>query len=916
MDWESPGDLKRRFQLFKQKCELIFNGPLTEKAEEYKSRMLLLWIDDKGLEIYNAADWGQNNPQPGDGAQPNNLQLANIWKVLEAYVKPRSNQVLASYQLRCLKQDDLTFDEYLTKAKLLLAECHYHHDAVDRILRDTLVFGVKSDKVRRDAIDEGDTLTLQKFIQIAKTHESTETQMAAMKSDTTTTTHAVRSKQKKQARAKQVSNSKPHTSDDQRSSLQACNRCGGQHNDKEPCQAKSAVCSYCKKKGHYAKVCFKKKKRFQDVTSSIDSYTLSDIGSITTQEIKEISAISTPTDSTNINKIFANVKLNDQCHLRMKVDTGSDTCLITEEDLNKTKLDVAISQSNCILKNYGGGTIPQLGSVCLKISYRGRSTLSHFKVVRVKGCPSVLGCKQSLELGIIQLNIFDLSSTPLVNLTKEKVLEDYRDCFDKIGKFPGEQYHIKLIENAKPVVHPPRTVPVHILPLYKAELEKMLKEKIISPVSEPTDWVNSIVCNVKDLPNGEKKVRLCLDPRDLNKNIRREHYYTRTIDEILPKLHGKKYFSVVDTKKGYWHVELDEESSMLCTFNTPFGRYKFNRLPFGVRVSQDVFQKKLDHAYEGIPNVTGIADDIIVSGATAEEHDKALIAMLEASRKNNIGLNSEKLQFKSPSVNFFGHTITDQGLEPASEKLEAIRNLKTPTNSKELLTALGMITYLNRFSAKLADLTAPLRELTKKDVHFHWEKQHQDAFEEVKRELTAVKILSFYDSNPATKTILQCDASQIGLGAWLRQIDGQGNEKIVAMGSRSLTDAESRYSNIERECLSVQYGLEKFEYYLMGRHTLVETDHSPLEQIFKKNVAEAPARLQRMMLACLKFDIDVKYKPGIKIPVADALSRVCVPPKSTYTIEHEVSFVSGVKTPISLDRIKEESLQRTQHRIF
>ena len=118
----------------------------------------------------------------------------------------------------------------------------------------------------------------------------------------------------------------------------------------------------------------------------------------------------------------------------------------------------------------------------------------------------------------------------------------------------------------------------------------------------------------------------------------------------------------------------------------------------------------------------------------------------------------------------------------------------------------------------------------------------------IKKELTTVKLLSFYDSNPATKTILQCDASQIGLGAWLRQIDQLGTEKIVAMGSRSLTGAESRYSNIERECLAVMYGLEKFEYYLMGRHTLVETDHSPLEQIFKKNVAEAPARLQRMLL--------------------------------------------------------------------
>ena len=85
---------------------------------------------------------------------------------------------------------------------------------------------------------------------------------------------------------------------------------------------------------------------------------------------------------------------------------------------------------------------------------------------------------------------------------------------------------------------------------------------------------------------------------------------------------------------------------------------------------------------------------------------------------------------------------------------------------------------------------------------------------------------------------------------------------------------------IERECLAVIYGLEKFEYYLMGRHTLVETDHSPLEQIFKKNVAEAPARFQRMLFRCLKYDIKVKYKPGIKVPVADALSRVCIPPKA------------------------------------
>ena len=143
--------------------------------------------------------------------------------------------------------------------------------------------------------------------------------------------------------------------------------------------------------------------------------------------------------------------------------------------------------------------------------------------------------------------------------------------FDKIGRFPGDKYHIQLIDNPKPVVHPPRTVPVNILPLYKAESDKMITDDIITEVTEPTHWVNLIVCNVKETSDGRKKVRLCLDPKDLNKNIRREHYYSRSIDEILPLLHGKNFFSVVDTTKSYWHVELDHESSLLRTFNLPFG---------------------------------------------------------------------------------------------------------------------------------------------------------------------------------------------------------------------------------------------------------------------------------------------------------------------------------------------------------
>ena len=251
----------------------------------------------------------------------------------------------------------------------------------------------------------------------------------------------------------------------------------------------------------------------------------------------------------------------------------------------------------------------------------------------------------------------------------------------------------------------------------------------------------------------------------------------------------------------------------------------------------------------------GIADDIIVCGSSEQEHDKAFTEMLKATRKHNVSLNSEKLQFKQSQVDFYGHTLTEEGVQPAKEKLEAIRNIKAPSNIKELQTILGMVTYLSRYSSKLADLTSPLRELTKKYTHLRWEPHHQQALDRIKQELCSAKVISYYDPDPRTPTILQCDASQTGVGAWLRQTDSQGNENIVAMASRSLTDAESRYSNIERECLAVTYGLEKFSYYLLGRNVTVETDHSPLEQIFKKSINEAPSRLQRLLLKYIDLAI-------------------------------------------------------------
>ena len=455
-----------------------------------------------------------------------------------------------------------------------------------------------------------------------------------------------------------------------------------------------------------------------------------------------------------VKRIYAVVTLNDQFKMKLKVNTRADICAVNTDDLQDFPFPVDIKEDNSLPEGYGLGTIKNIEATSLKVAFRDRSINTKFNIVYAPGKPSVIGCAQAQQLGIITVNIDDTeckAGADVINstvelqskagadvnrsadhiqfqagadmnkstdhiqsnaganvnypakvaaaqgrLTKELILKEYKDCFDKIGRFPQEKYHIKLIDNPVPVVHPPRTVPVHMLPLYKAELDKILAEYIIVPVTESTECVNSIVCHVTEKPDGTKKARLCLDPKDLNRNICREHYYSKTIDEILPLLRGAKKVSASDTSKGYFHVEMDYESSLLCTFNTPFGRFRPKRLPFGVKIAQAVFQCRLDEIFKDIPNVAGIADDILVCGSSDTEHDLSFINMLEACRLNNVALNSGKLQFKEEKINFYGHTLTEKELQPAKDKLQAIKNIKIPENTAELLTILGMINYLNR----------------------------------------------------------------------------------------------------------------------------------------------------------------------------------------------------------------------------
>ena len=248
--------------------------------------------------------------------------------------------------------------------------------------------------------------------------------------------------------------------------------------------------------------------------------------------------------------------------------------------------------------------------------------------------------------------------------------------------------------------------------------DSMEQQCVIRKVGEgePTEWVNSLVYWCK--ANGQ--LRICLDPKDLNKAIRQDNHVTPTLEEILPKFNVAKYFSILDTKSGYWNVELDEPSSYLTTFNSPFVRYRFLRMPFGLRMAQDVFQHRIDQLIEGCPaaGVTGIADDIVVFGRTEEEHDANLHTFMERCIAMDLNLNPEKIWIKELEIKFFGVICSADGVRPDPKKTAAISDMPAPNNRQELLSFLGLATSVGVIIPNPSEKTAVLRDLTKKNAIF------------------------------------------------------------------------------------------------------------------------------------------------------------------------------------------------------
>lgn len=882
MDWSSK-DLPTEFKNFQQYSELIFSGPLNKKNEQEKCTYILLWMGQEGIRIHRS--WGKTFNT-----------TAELFEAFSKHFEPKTNFRLARFQLQKYRQEPAeAIDDFMSRCRIQAQKCKFEDAELESRLIEQMIIGASSKKVQETLLSKDEKLKLGTALDIARTHEAMEADMRSL-----------------HGQSVNVDATKQHFQGER------CSFCGLKHPPRK-CPAYGTKCRNCDRVNHWEKCCKQKKvekkvmqpgtgkssqqprakpnysdqrrrgkprsKTFHEMTEEFPSHQEDSQEELETLSFESISINELATEAFATVDIM--MKPATPATLKAKIDTGAQGNILPIRIFRKMypdQIDVsglpkkgALRPSVTVIKAYGQSIIPNLGSFNLKCSYRQKNVEAKFFVVNSDG-PAILGLPTLLELGLVILNCetrhIDCSITD-----KEHLRTLYPDRFQGIGKF-REKYHIVVDKDVPPVIHPVRRCPIGIRDDIKQELDEMEQLQVIERVTEPTDWVSSLVYTQK--PNG--RWRICLDPRDLNKAIKRSHTAMPTIEEIRHQFEGATVFSTLDARHGYWAIQLDEESSNLTTFNSPFGRYRFKRLPFGLCVSQDVFQQRMTQILEKCPGVIGMADDIAVIGKTTEEHDANLHNLMRVAREHGLILNWDKCHIKQDRVRFFGLIFSKDGVQPDPQKTAAISALKTPQNVTELRQFLGIVTYMSPFIPRLASQTAPLRELMKKDMEFRWTKSHQKVFETIKDMICNDTTLAYFD--PKKPVVLEVDASTKGVGAALTQ-----EGRPIAFASRSLTDAEQRYANIEREMLAVVYACEKFHTFVYGRTFTILSDHKPLEMITLKNLGAAPPRLQRLLLRLQGYDVTVSYKPGNTMLLSDAMSRLNPLPPESSEAHLKVDFV-------------------------
>lgn len=464
---------------------------------------------------------------------------------------------------------------------------------------------------------------------------------------------------------------------------------------------------------------------------------------------------------------------------------------------------------------------------------------------------------------------------------------------------------LDIDESVKPVIQSYRRLAAPLEERVNKKISDLLAADIIEPYNGPCRWVSAMVVE----PKKDGDIRICIDMRMANKAIRKEPYPLPTVEEIYAKVGRSKFFSLLDIRQAFHQVELGDRSRYITAFITSKGIFQYKRLLFGVACAPEKFQKIMQTIVAGCEGCAVYIDDILIFGRNKEEHDLRLQKVLKRLRDHEVLLNEQKCKYGVTEVEFLGMKLSERGVDIAADKLKAVREMREPQNVSELRSFLGYVNFMKGFVPEMSTMVEPLNMLLRTNAVFQWKREQADAFGKLKAVLCDARTLGYYLASDYTEVI--ADASPVGLGAVLVQKHKDEDFRVIGYASRSLSPAERRYAQTEKEALAIVWSVERFHYYLYGKHFFVITDHRPLEIIFGPR-SRPCLRIERWVLRLSSYDFDVKYRPG-KNNIADPFSRMSVGEGETESFdeisESWIRHIAEVSRPRSImhGELEEES---------
>ena len=805
---------------------------------------------------------------------------------LDNYFIPQTNTTYNRHQFRKEKQrEGETIAQYVTRLRRLAADCGFQTDHVSEFIRDQVIDCCLSQRLCTKLLAEK-SLTLNRLLELAQAMEASESQAAQISHDGTCSVRRVQSFNHRKPRQQQTPNPPPpqskrcsyrhsnHRVSDRRqppgavqnnqSNRPRCSRCGILGHKGDECRiSRTVTCFKCNKVGHFATCC----------RSTATSFARPQIEKPKVRHLQEEHTEDISSDENiyafyNSKEDLADVYINNT-PVSMIIDNGA-SCNVINWNIAK-QCGLSPVPCNKILRPYLSPPVHCKFQAFVTISAGDVQATDTAVIIAPDDAPPLLGRDTAKQLGVLKV-VLPVNHVPTVNICEE-IAKKYPGIDKGIGRLRDFEVKLYIDESVPPVQRKHNRVPIHLRSKVEKEIQRLLNEDIIEPVTGPTTWVSSIVTPPK--PKSPNEIRICVDMREANRAIQRTRHVTPTLEELIADLNGATVFSKIDLRSGYHQLQLDEKSRDITAFSSHVGLFRFKRLIMGVNSAAEVFQHTVQTVIAGICGARNISDDIIIFGCNEEDHDRALHETLRRIHQAGMTINLGKCLFRQPQIEFFGHIFGPDGISPDPKKVADLKNTPEPKNAGEVRSFLGMAQYSAKFIPRYATLTADLRELTKKDTPWEWSCRHAKAFEDIKDALSETATNAYF--NPQKEVVIFVDASPVGLAAVLTQED-----KPVAYASRSLSDVEQRYSQTEREALAVVWACEHFSLFVIGTRFKVVTDHLPLLGIWKRADLRQ-LRLARWALRLSTFDVEIKYQPG-----KDIRQTTCLvtqePPSQTQTL--------------------------------